>query len=71
MAGVLNYTDVKDWDVATIDAKVSELRKEMFTIRMQKAAAGINISHRPSDIRRSIARLLTARRHRSLESKRA
>lgn len=62
MADIIKYADIKDWDVKTIDAKVDELRKEMFNIRMQSRTTGEAPSHRPSNIRKSVARLLTAKR---------
>ena len=53
--------DVKKLDVKMIDAKVGELRKELFEMRMQKASAGIEKPHRKKEIKRDIARLLTAK----------
>jgi large subunit ribosomal protein L29 len=57
----MKMEDIKKLDVKMIDAKVGELRKELFEMRMQKASAGIEKPHRKKEIKRDIARLLTAK----------
>jgi large subunit ribosomal protein L29 len=57
----MKMEDIKKLDVKMIDAKVGELRKELFEMRMQKASAGIDKPHRKKEIKRDIARLLTAK----------
>lgn len=61
MADTLNYNDVKGWEVKQVDSKITELRKEMFSLRMQKVAAGIEKPHRLKSIKKDIARLMTAK----------
>ncbi len=58
---MLEYKEVKGWDAKTIDAKVAELRKEYFVARMQKATTGFEKPHRFKEIKKDIARLLTAK----------
>jgi len=36
----LEWKEIKDWDAKAIDAKVDEIRKQLFEMRMQKADAG-------------------------------
>jgi large subunit ribosomal protein L29 len=58
---VLNMSEIKGWDAKAIDAKVAELRKELFDLNMQKAAAGLEKSHLIKNAKKNIARLLTAK----------
>ena len=53
--------DVEKLDEKGIEAKVSELRGEIFQIRMQKSAAGIEKPHQIKIAKKNIARLLTAK----------
>ena len=57
----MKMEDINKLDVKVIDAKVSELRKELFEMRMQKASAGVEKPHRKKEIKKDIARLLTAK----------
>ncbi len=57
----LEMKDVEKLDANGIDAKVEELRKNLFDIRMQKAAAGIEKPHQIKLAKKNIARLLTAK----------
>ena len=41
----LEWKEIKDWDAKAIDAKVSEVRKQLFEMRMQKSAAGYEKPH--------------------------
>ena len=61
MSDVLKYSDVKSWDGKAIDAKVAELRKEIFKIRMQKKFSGVEKPHLLKIKKKNIARLLTAK----------
>jgi len=58
---VLNMSEIKGWDAKAIDAKVSEVRKELFDLNMQKAAAGLEKSHLIKIAKKNIARLLTVK----------
>jgi large subunit ribosomal protein L29 len=61
MSEVLKYEDIKDWDAATIDSKVSELRKNLFSLNMKKTTVGLDTPHVLKVIKKNIARLLTAK----------
>ena len=61
MSEVLKYEDIKEWDASTIDAKVSELRKELFTLNMKRTTVGLDTPHVLKNIKKNIARLLTAK----------
>lgn len=58
----MKFEEVKTWDAKTIDAKVVELRSQLFNIKMQKAATGaVDKPHTIGVIKKDIARLLTAK----------
>ncbi|MCO4794326.1 MAG: 50S ribosomal protein L29 [Bacteriovoracaceae bacterium] len=57
----LEWKEVKEWDAKTIDAKVGEIRKQLFEMRMQKVAAGYDKPHHFKVGKKNIARLLTAK----------
>ena len=58
---MLKMEDVNKMDVKMIDAKVTELKKELFELRMQSAASGMEKPHVKNDIKKDIARLLTSK----------
>jgi len=61
MSGI-KFEEMKAWDAKAIDAKVSELRSQLFNIKMQKAATGaVDKPHTIGLIKKDIARLLTAK----------
>lgn len=57
----LEMSDIQKLDQKGIEAKVAELRGELFQIRMQKSAAGIEKPHQIRVAKKNIARLLTAK----------
>ncbi len=61
MAEVMKYAEIKDLDAAAINTKVSEMRKEIFTMRMEKATSGLEKPHKLKVLKKNIARLLTAK----------
>ena len=61
MADVLNMKDIQSWDAAKIDAKVLDLRKEIFGLKMQQSAAGMEKPHQLKILKKNIARLLTVK----------
>lgn len=61
MADMMKYADVKEMDVASIDAKVSELRREIFNLKMEKATSGLEKPHRLRNIKKNISKLMTAK----------
>ena len=58
---MMKYEEVKSWDAKQIDAKVEEIRTELFNIRMQKAASGVEKPHLLKIGKKNIAKLLTAK----------
>ncbi len=61
MADVMKYSEIKDLDAAAIDAKVSEIRREIFTMKMEKSTAGLEKPHKLKAAKKNIAKLLTAK----------
>lgn len=61
MADVLNIKDIKGWDAAKIDAKVADSRKQIFNLKMQQSAAGLEKPHQLKILKKNIARLLTVK----------
>ena len=57
----LEWKEIKDWDAKAIDAKVGEIRIQLFEMRMQKAAAGYEKPHHFKVAKKNIAKLLTAK----------
>lgn len=61
MSEVLKFKDIESWDAATIDSKVEELRRAIFTMKMKKTTVGLETPHVLKILKKNIARLLTAR----------
>ncbi len=61
MTDLLKYADVKGWDTKAIDAKVDELRIELFKGRIQRSTSGVEKPHTLKIMKKNIARLLTAK----------
>lgn len=59
MADVLKTEEIKSWDASKIDAKVADLRKQIFGLRMQQSAAGMEKPHQLKILKKNVARLLT------------
>ncbi len=57
----LEWKDIKTWDNQKVDSKVSEIRRQLFDMRMQKVAAGYEKPHHFKVGKKNIARLLTAK----------
>jgi large subunit ribosomal protein L29 len=57
----MKVSDMKALDAKQIDSKVKELRVELFNLRMQKSASGVEKPHRFKEIKKDIARLLTVK----------
>lgn len=58
----LKFEEVKSWDAKQIDTKVEEIKTELFNMRMQKAASGIEGPHLLKIGKKNIAKLLTAKK---------
>lgn len=61
MADIMKYAEVKDMDVASIDSKVSEMKREIFNMKMEKATSGLEKPHRLKVLKKNIAKLMTAK----------
>lgn len=57
---MLKMNEITKLDASAIKQKVSELRRELFDIRLQKSTTSIEKSHLLTTFKRDIARLLTA-----------
>lgn len=58
---VLSVSEIKGLDSKAIDAKVTEMRVEMFNLNMQKVASGIEKPHKLKILKKNVARLLTVK----------
>lgn len=58
---MLNMKEISKLDGKAIEAKVSELRRELFDLRLQRSTTSVEKPHKLKEIRRDIARLLTAK----------
>jgi large subunit ribosomal protein L29 len=56
---MLKVSEIRKLDSAAIEQKVTELRRELFNIRLQKNTTSIEKSHLLTTLKRDIARLLT------------
>lgn len=56
---MLKMSEIVEWDSKAIGSKISELRTELFNMRMEKAVSGLEKPHRIKVIKKDIARLLT------------
>jgi large subunit ribosomal protein L29 len=56
---MLKMAEIKKLDSAAVSAKIAELRKELFDLKLQKVTTSIEKSHLLTEIKRDIARLLT------------
>ncbi len=61
MADVLNIKEIQGWDAAKIDAKVADTRKQIFNLKMQQSASGMEKPHQLKIMKKNIARLLTVK----------
>jgi large subunit ribosomal protein L29 len=61
MAEVINFKDIKDLDAAAIDAKVSDAKRQIFQLKMEKATSGLEKPHTLKVLKKNIAKLLTAK----------
>lgn len=58
---MLNISEINKLDVKAIDTKISEIRRELFEIRLQKATTNVEKSHQLKVLKKDIARLLTVK----------
>ncbi|MBC77042.1 MAG: 50S ribosomal protein L29 [Halobacteriovoraceae bacterium] len=57
---MLKMSEVNKMDASAIKGQVSELRKRLFELKLQKATTSVEKSHELKSVRKDIARLLTA-----------
>lgn len=57
---MLKMSEVNKMDTASINAKVNELRKELFELKLQKSTTNVEKPHLLKTIKKDIARLFTA-----------
>ena len=57
---MLKMSEVSKMDASAIDQQVSELRKELFDLRLQKTTTSVEKPHQLKGIKKDIAKLLTA-----------
>ncbi|HXX37429.1 MAG TPA: 50S ribosomal protein L29 [bacterium] len=62
----MSRTAFRDLTVAEIQKQLQEARQEVFTLRLQRASGKLQNPARVVQIRRTIARLLTALRQRTV-----
>jgi large subunit ribosomal protein L29 len=57
---MLKMNEITKLDATAINQKISEIRRELFDLRLQKNTTSVEKSHLLVDLKRDIARLLTA-----------
>ncbi len=57
----MDIKEIRALDEKLITAKVTELQKELFTLKMQSATSGVEKPHKKKFIKKDIARLLTVK----------
>lgn len=57
---MLKMSEIKDLDKKSLMTKVSELRRELFELGFNKTTSGLEKPHRLKELKKDIARLLTA-----------
>ncbi|MBI99972.1 MAG: 50S ribosomal protein L29 [Nocardioides sp.] len=57
---MLKMSEVNKLDASAIKGQVSELRKKLFELKLQKVTTSVEKSHELKSVRKDIARLLTA-----------
>ena len=65
---MLKYLEIKKMDDESIDRKLSDIRGDLFTHKMQMKTSGIEKPHLIKVAKKDIARLLTEKSKRKLES---
>jgi large subunit ribosomal protein L29 len=56
---MLKINELEKLDATALNQKVSELRKELFDLKLQKSTTSVEKSHLLVSVKRDIARLLT------------
>jgi large subunit ribosomal protein L29 len=56
---MLKVSEIKKLDAEAVQQKVTELRRELFNVKLQKNTTSIEKPHLLKEMKRDIARLLT------------
>jgi large subunit ribosomal protein L29 len=62
---MLNNDEIKKLDDQAVDRKLSEIRLDLFKMKMQKTTSGIEKPHLMKVAKKNIARLLTVKTSRA------
>jgi large subunit ribosomal protein L29 len=62
----MKATEIREWEASEIQARMGELREELFRLRFRSATMQLENPRLISNIRRDIARLHTILREREL-----
>lgn len=65
----MNVQELRDRDDSSLKGELSELRKELFRLRMQQGTGQLGKPSEPRRVRRDIARIVTIMRERALAGK--
>ena len=55
----MKATEIRAMTIEELDAKLAELKKELFNLRFQHAINQLENPHRIEDVKRDIARVMT------------
>ena len=61
MADMMKFAEAKGLDAKAVDAKVQEMRREIFMLKMEKTTSGLEKPHKLKVLKKNIARLMTAK----------
>ena len=64
---MMKANEIRNLSVAELDQKLSELKKDLFMLRMQHATNHLDNPIKISNVRRDIARVKTVLREKQLE----
>jgi large subunit ribosomal protein L29 len=62
----MKTVEIRDMDAKALAEKLSEQRKELFSLRFQHATAQLEKTQRLKDVRRTVARILTVMNERKV-----
>ena len=61
----MNIAEIRDKSIDQLDDELMKLKKEQFNLRFQKASGQLENTSRITEVRRTIARVLTVRQEKS------
>ncbi len=56
----MKYAEIKDLDKKTLQSKITEKKKEVFELKMQKHTSGLEKAHLLKNAKKDVAQYLTA-----------